>query len=75
MRSKTKLKRYMEKHHITLHQLHNLTGMHEAFLRDAVNKGVTTKALATKIADGLMEKNIMLFFDGKDSKTNCWSSD
>jgi len=65
----------MEKHRITLHQLHNLTGMHEAFLRDAVNKGVTTKALATKIADGLMEKNIMLFFDGKDSKTNCWSSD
>lgn len=75
MRGKTKLKRYMEKHRITLQQLHTLTGMPETSLRDAVNKGVTTKALATKIADGLMEKNIMLFFDGKGSKTNCWSSD
>lgn len=75
MREKTKLKRYMEKHRITFQQLHNLTGMHETSLRDAINKGVTTKALATRIADGLMEKNIMLFFDGKDSKTNYWSSD
>ena len=75
MRDKTKLKRYMEKHRITLQQLHNLTGMPATSLRAAVTKGVTTKALATKIADGLMEKNIMLFFDGKDSKTNCWSSD
>jgi len=65
----------MEKHRITLQQLHNLTGVPETSLRDAVNKGVTTKAFATKIADGLMEKNIMLFFDGKGSKTNCWSSD
>jgi len=65
----------MEKHRITFQQLHTLTGVPEASLRDAINKGVTTRAFATKIADGLMEKNIMLFFDGKDSKTNYWSSD
>jgi len=65
----------MEEHLITLKQLHNLTGIQEPYLCNIITNGVTTKALATKIADGLMEKNIMLFFDGKDSKTNCWSSE
>ena len=74
MRSKTKLQLYTESHQLTVQQLHSITGMSLTYLRATLSRGITTKALATKFADSLMEKNIMLFYDGKHADTNRWGS-